>query len=304
MMNIHDRQRKLLTELSVHKDIVVKHKAGRHQFHSIFTRNLSSLRTTQNAIKMIFGDIPKLVIFNDDDGTWFEGNRLENDLCGLDVIRYEGGMFFHIATFCTDRPKYKQEKDEYDIWFIQKTQTYSLPVIERYGRRNGDGELYIDLEDDEYVGFAIVNRLITGLTEDCGFAKIKEEEIIPVDETGNIVVESNIVQNATGHFITHGTCRVCKESLACRFFETLEEAREFLNDAGEYALCGPCYHKECEESGLCEFCINVGDKCDYDRSESDDPDKECPNFVYNDEHGADYDGPNNACSCPVRGSSE
>ena len=285
--------RNICTDL---RNVIVKHKAGSHKFVSIFTKSGEYGRVVEDAIMLTFSSVPKKVIFEDDDGTLFTGNRLADDLTkGYSYV-------YHVATFCVDKAE-----DAEGAYHHAMTQTYPLPLPDRVYKgspyKNADEtdkyELRIELSMSKRVGYAIVDALIASLIDDCKFAVFNEWDVIPCDDNGVAQVDKHIVINATGHYITHGTCK-CGETLGCQYFNTFGEAREYRDGTGTFGdnACCECYHKNVakEQVGNCDYCLWEGD---CPRTEAEEDIEPCPHWEYNDSWCEDYDGPDNECSCPL-----
>jgi len=275
---MHDRQ-----------NVIIQHMGGKHRFHSIFVRDGGNRRNIQNVIKLIFGEVPKDMVYDDAEGIQFIGNRLAKDMEAMKP------MFHHVATFCTDI----LDDGERGDYITPNTQRFTIPTVRKMPREN---EVTIDMDESRELGLAIVTKLISDLISNCKFEKHIESQLIPVDDFGNIVAQKNIVCCPSGEFITHGTCQ-CGETLGCRYFTLLEDAITYRDHRGPE--CWNCFVKECERTGLCEHCEHDNEgTCPLCDTEDEDKgygtEKPCPEFVFYENMFNDCDGSDNECSCPLR----
>lgn len=201
------------------------------------------------------GDI---LSYDDDDGFPFEGLRIGDD---LRAIGYHVG-----AVIATDR----------DLTPITTLLRPSLR--EKADGLHCFGEA-LDMKD-------VLDDVISTLRRN-GFSLCDESQMYETDKHGNIIIETNIIQTATGSFITHPTCKVCGRSAGfCLASETLKEAER---NRDSNAMCMDCWVrteatcKNCTNYGVCiedegKPVINAVD-CEDFEAETDDIDDEvcsCP----------------------------
>ena len=151
--------------------------------------------------------------------------------------------------------------------------------------------------DDYRVGDKYTTELL-GALKDYGFKTIEESEIYEVDRWGSCVVAPKIVQNATGHYITHATCS-CGNSLGCMYFDMMSEA-EAYRDEVKIGSCRECQENVWKSERKCETCLNHFDECPY----GEQPSEKCDLYEYDSEWDADdYDEwcPEGYCACPIGG---
>jgi len=202
-----------------------------------------------------------------EDG-FFNGNRLFDDLIAIDND-------WHCAVVIHDKDVYN------GVPALYRDYTGTLRTEYGYNPNIIKQKIEYALEEIQSNGYTI----------------IAETELIGQDlwKGGTVPInESNIVQMATGEFVTHASCNVCGENAGCKMFDALEEAIRYRDSDG--TICYECYTEELKATRECEYCLNESD-CTFEKKNNNKG--KCRKFEFNEYFNVDWEPNEEDCACPL-----